>query len=556
MLHTRGPLLSIDVGEQTSHTEDIGDILEEFIGGRGLNTKLAHDRIPFDADPLGRDNRLFFSTGPLQTSTMSFTGRMSATGLSPLTTGLLSSNAGGFLSRNFAATGYAAVEVTGKSDELVAIHITDDEIRFEPVPQLREAKISDVTDYMEKTHGVGPDQILAIGPAGENQVRFASIMTSESRAFGRGGLGALMGSKNVKAVTFDGDSTPTVEHPAPDTLKSVTQDAATSDSLMKTQGTTSLTDMANEMGFFPSRYFENTSFDGYEKINGDVVESKKYKKATCSQCAFACKLPTRDEESGVETEGPEFETVMSFGGNPEVDDIVSIMKSNELCDELGMDTISAGNTVSAYIAAEDEWGNGDLVNELTEKIAYREEEGDLLAEGVHRVHEELGVDDWTVKGMSFSAHDGRFANGQGLSFATANRGADHMYSTFYAFEYPLVDKELAVDNEGLEGKPPLIVEQEALRAVEDSGVVCRFSRGIVTMQKDRLEAIFDRDYDQLVDIGEQIVTLERHFNNERGFDREDDRVPYDLPKFEAALDEYYEAHGWNDDGTVPEELVA
>lgn len=556
MLHTRGPLLSIDVGEQTSHTEDIDDLLEEFIGGRGLNTKLAHDRIPFDADPLGHENRLYFSTGPLQTSTMSYTGRMSATGLSPLTTGLLSSNAGGYLSRNFAATGYAAVELTGESDELVAIHVTDEDIKFEPVPELSEAKISDVTDYMERTHDVGPDKIVAIGPAGENQVRFSSIMTSESRAFGRGGLGALMGSKNVKAITFEGDSTPTVEHPAADTLKAVTQDAATSDSLMKTQGTTSLTDMANEMGFFPSRYFENTSFEGYEKINGDVVESKKYKKATCSQCAFACKLPTRDEDSGVETEGPEFETLMSFGGNPEVDDIVSIMKSNELCDELGMDTISAGNTVSAYIASEDEWGNGDLVNELTEKIAYREEEGDLLAEGVHRVHDELGVDDWSVKGMSFSAHDGRFANGQGLSFATANRGADHMYSTFYAFEYPLVDKELAVDNEGLEGKPPLIVEQEALRAVEDSGVVCRFSRGIVTMQKDRLEAIFDQDYDRLVEIGEQIVTLERHFNNKRGFDREDDRVPYDLPEFEAALEEYYDAHGWNDDGTVPEELVA
>ncbi|MFB6134306.1 MAG: aldehyde ferredoxin oxidoreductase C-terminal domain-containing protein [Halanaeroarchaeum sp.] len=556
MLHTQGTLLSIDVGARTSQTESIDGVLETFVGGRGVNTKLAHDRIPFDADPMGPENRLYFSTGPLQLSQMSYTGRMSATGLSPLTNGLLSSNAGGFMSRNFAATGHAVVELTGASDELVAIHVTDDGVEFEAVPELAEATISETTEYMERTHDLGAENVAAIGPAGENGVRFAAIMTSESRAFGRGGLGALLGSKNVKAVTFDGDSSPEIEHPQPDVLKQVTKDAATSDSLMKTQGTTSLMDLGNEMGFFPSRYFENTSFDRYESINGDVVESKKYKKATCSQCAFACKLPTRDEESGLETEGPEFETIMSFGGNPEIDDIVSIMKSNELCDELGLDTIGAGNTVSAYIAAHDEWGNSDLVHELTEKIAYREEEGDLLAEGIHRIHDELGVADWTVKGMSFSAHDGRFANGQGLSFATANRGADHMYSTFYAFEYPLVDESLAVDNEGLEGKPPLIVEQEGLRAMEDSGVLCRFSRGIVTMQTDRLEAIYDAEYDEIVDTGTKIVDLERHFNNERGFDREDDDVPYELPGFESALDEYYEAHGWNEDGTVPDEMVA
>ena len=551
MLHAEGPLLSIDLSGRESRTEDVDDVLSEFVGGRGVATRLAHERVPFDVDPLGPDNRLYFATGPLQISNMSFTGRMNATAVSPLSDGLASSNAGGFLSRNFADAGYAAVELTGAADELVVVHVTDEGVEFEAVPELEGALVSEVTEAMADRHGLGADNVASIGPAGENEVRFASIMTTDTRAFGRGGLGAVLGSKNVKAVTFEGDSRPDID--VPDVASEIHREAAENDHIMKRQGTTSVTDLANAVGSFPSRYFENVRFDGYESINGDAVEAKKYKRGTCSSCAFACKLPTRDEESGLETEGPEFETLMAFGGNCEVDDIVSIMKSNELCDEFGMDTISCGNAVAAYLAAEDRFGDEELVHETVEKIARREDVGDTLAEGIHRFADDLGVEDWTVKGLSFSAHDGRTLNGQGLSFATANRGADHMYSTFYAWEYPLVSQEEAFPPEGLADKPPAVVEQEQRRALEDCGVLCRFSRG--SQSEERLEALFDADYDDLLHIGERVVTLERHFNNQRGFDRADDRLPYDLPDFEAGLDAYYDAHGWNDDGTVPEDLV-
>jgi aldehyde:ferredoxin oxidoreductase len=551
MLHAVGELLSVDVESREVHTENIDDVLASFVGGRGVATKLAHDRTPFDADPLGPENRLYFTTGPMQMSNMSFTGRMNATAVSPLSDGLASSNAGGFLSRNFVGTGYAAVEITGASDEPLVVHVTDEGVEFEEVPDLREAEVPAVTDHVAD-RGLDADNVACIGPAGENEVRFASIMTTESRAFGRGGLGAVLGSKNVKAVTFEGDAVPDVEVSS-ETTQDIHREAATTDHIMKRQGTTSVTDLANEMGTFPTRYFEDVSFEGYEKINGESVESKKHKKGTCSACAFACKLPTRDEASGVETEGPEFETVMSFGGNCEVDDIVAVMKSNDLCDRFGMDTISCGNAVAAYLAADDEFGNVELVHDLVERIAYREGEGDLLAEGIRRFHDELGVENWTVKGMSFSAHDGRTLNGQGLSFATANRGADHMYSTFYAWEYPLVSKDEAFDPEGLTGKAAHVVEQEQRRAIEDSGVICRFSRGM--QSPERLEALFEIDYEDLLDIGERVVTLERHFNNRRGFDRADDTLPYRLPGFDEALDDYYDAHGWNDNGTVPETMV-
>ncbi|WP_435335818.1 aldehyde ferredoxin oxidoreductase family protein [Haloarchaeobius sp. TZWWS8] len=552
MLHTEGPLLSIDCGDRTTTTENIDELLTAFVGGRGVATKLAHERVPFDADPLGPENRVYLSTGPMQVSNMSFTGRMNCTSVSPLTGGLLSSNAGGFMSRHLADTGYAAVEFTGASDELVIVHVSDDEVRFEDVPELEQATVPETVDYIESEHGLDAEHTACIGPAGENGVRFASIMTTESRAFGRGGLGAVLGSKNVKAVTFDGDSRPEIE--IPPVQMDVHRDAATSDSLMKRQGTTNVTDLANEVEALPTRYFSELSFEGVEGINGDSVEQKKYKKGTCSACAYACKLPTKDEERGVETEGPEFETVMSFGSNAGVDDVVDVMKSNSLCDEFGLDTISCGDVISAYLASEDEFGNTELIFDLVEKIAYREDVGDLLAEGVARSHEELGVENWSVKGLEFAAHDGRTLHGQGLSYAVANRGADHMYTTLYSWEYPLVDSSEALSKHGLEDKAPFVVRQENARAFEDCGIVCRFARG--TMTVDRYEALFDGDYDDMLAIGSRIVELERHFNNQRGFDRTDDRLPYELPDFEAALDEYYAERDWNDDGTVPDDHVS
>ncbi|SDD00206.1 aldehyde ferredoxin oxidoreductase family protein [Natrinema hispanicum] len=566
MNHSRGPLCSIDVGERTAESVPIDDILESSIGGRALGTRLAHDRIPFDADPLGPDNRLYFATGPLQHSTMSFTGRMSATGVSPLTDGLLSSNAGGFLSRNFTGTGYSAVEITGASDELVIVHVRDEvdeshssgsetasrpRVEFEPVPELAEATVPETCAYIEDEHGLGSEHTVVIGPAGENKVRFASIMTSEERAFGRGGLGAVLGAKGVKAITFDGDSTREVE--LPPLQMEIHGEAAQSENPMKAQGTTSVTEYANMVEALPTRYFSERSFEGIEGVSGDRVEEKKYKKGTCSSCAFACKLPTRDEESGLETEGPEYETLMAFGPNSGVDDIVDVMQSNKLCDELGLDTISAGDTVAAYLDSVDEFGNAALIHDLVEKIAYREGVGDLLAEGIDRVHDELGVENWTAKGMEFPAHDGRTLNGQGLAFATSNRGADHMYAEFYPYEYPLVDADDAFDKAGLEGKPPKIVELENLNVIKDSAVLCKFSRNFIT--EARLETLLDVDYDELLAIGGEIVSLERHFNNQRGFDREDDTVPYEIPDFEQGLEEYYDERGWNDDGTVPDAVL-
>lgn len=548
MLNAQGSLLSIDVGERSVETVDISETLAEFIGGRGACTKLAHDRIPFDADPFGPENRVYLGAGPLQQSRMSFTGRMNMTGLSPLTNGLLSTNAGGYLSRNFVATGHSIVEVTGTSDELLAIHVTEDGIEFETVDDLRLAEVPDVTEAMTDRHGLESEHVVTIGPAGETQVRFASVMTSDSRAFGRGGLGAVLGSKGVKTMSFRGDSEPAIELPD-EVQMEIHQEAATTDDIMKRQGTTAGTEFINDNFSLPTRYFSEMSFEAVEGIGGRAVESKKYKKASCSRCAFACKLPTKDEERGIETEGPEFETVFSFGSNVGVGDVVDVMKSNDLCDRYGLDTISAGDTIAAYLASEDAFGDAELVRELVEKIAFREGVGELLAEGVARAHADLGVENFSVKGLEFAAHDGRALHGQGLSYAVANRGADHMYATMLSKEY-----NGDLDPDGTAGKAAVLVEEENRNAIRDTAIKCAFSGGYI--EDDHMELLFDTKLDTLLEVGARIVELERHFNNKRGMDAADDRLPYELPDLDSSVQAYYDERGWNADGTVPDDKIA
>ena len=547
MLHARGTLCSIDVSNREYDIIDIDDVLSRYVGGRAAATKLAHDRIPFDADPFGPENRAYVSIGPLQQSQMSFTGRLNMTGLSPLTNGLLSTNAGGYLSRNFAGTGHSVVEITGSSDDLLAIHITDEEVTFEEVPDLADAEVPAVSETMHDRHGLDAENLITIGPAGEHLVRFACVMTYDSRAFGRGGLGAVLGSKNVKTVSFSGDAEPPVEIPS-DVQSEIHQTAATTEDMMKRQGTTAGTEFINDNFSLPTRYFSEMSFEDVEQIGGHAVESKKYKKASCSVCAFACKLPTKDEARGIVTEGPEFETVFSLGSNVGVGDIVDVMKSNDLCDRFGLDTISAGNTVAAYLAAEDEFGNAELIHDLLEKIAYRDGIGDTLAEGVARIYEDLGVENWSVKGMDFAAHDGRALHGQGLSYAVANRGGDHMYSTMLGDEY-----SGEYDPVGTAGKAPRVIEKENENAFRDTAIRCAFAGGYI--EDEHLEILFDTDIDTLWQIGSRVIDLERHFNNQRGMDAADDKLPYDLPDLESSIKEYYEVRGWNNDGTVPDERI-
>lgn len=277
MIHAIGDLLKIDLTERTWQTTPTDHEPERLIGGHGVATKLAHDRIPF-----GPENCVYLSTGPLHISRMSFTGRMNATTLSPLTNGLLSTNTGDFIRRNVADTGYVCIEFIGASEELLAVHVTDEDVRFEPVPDLTGVIVSETTAGMNERHGLKAENLATVGPAGENGVRYASLMTSDTRAFGRGGIGALLVSKRLKTVSFAGDSRP--EFTLPD--EAITQDAhrhaATKDHIMKQQGTTSGMDHENDIFSLLTQYLERMLFDKLtEGIYYNTVESKQIKRGTC-----------------------------------------------------------------------------------------------------------------------------------------------------------------------------------------------------------------------------------------------------------------------------------
>jgi len=442
MRHTRGPLLTIDVGRREASETAIDAVCSAFIGGRGVGTKLATDRLPRDADPLGPANRLYVSTGPLQTSNVSFTGRTAATSLSPLTDGLLSSNAGGFVSRNIAATGYAAIEVTGQSDTLLAVHVSDQGVEFESVPELAGAEVSAVSEYVQKTRGLGPDSIACIGPAGENEVRFAAIVTSGSRVFGRGGLGAVLGAKDVKFLTFTGDSERTVELPS--VAMDVHREAAESDHIMKRQGTASLTEFANEIEALPTRYFSEQSFDGARAIGGEQVEAKNTERGPARRVRSPANCRPATTPRDLKRRGRSSRRSWALEATP------GSTRSSRSCAR----TIAVTNLASTrspvvtwFLHTSPAATSSGTPTSSTKpsKRSVAAGIGDVLAAGIDRCHDELGVENWTMKGMEFAAHDGRALNGQALAFATANRGADHLYGSMYVLEYPLVDNEAALD---------------------------------------------------------------------------------------------------------------
>jgi len=381
MLHSTGPLLSIDVGERTTVETDITEVQERYIGGRGVATRLAHERVPFDADPLGPENRAVFTTGPMQASQMSFTGRTNCTALSPLTDGLLSSNAGGFVSRHLAATGYGAIELAGASDELVVLHVRDDGVEFEAVPGLAGATVSETTDYLDDEHDIPSDRTAVIGPAGENEVRFASIMTTEERAFGRGGQvgrGPRIEERQGRHVRRRFGARPRDQRdrqrdPPRGRHRGPHHERAGDgggDGPRKRDGRVAVVLLLRAL-LRGRRGDQRRGRRGEEVQEGNLLQrarSPASSRPATRRAASRPKAPSsRWRWRSARTRG--------------VDDIVDVMESNRLCDEYGLDAISAGNTIAAYLAAEDEFGNRELIWDLVDKIAQRDGVGDQLAEG-------------------------------------------------------------------------------------------------------------------------------------------------------------------------------
>jgi aldehyde:ferredoxin oxidoreductase len=460
--------------------------------------------------------------------------------------------------RHLNATGFDVIVVSGQAEGPCYLAIGSDN-SFGDASEIWGKDVFESTDFLIKKHDAKEGQISVIGPAGENTNLFGNIMVQKHRAFGRGGLGAVLGSKNLKGMVFLGKDS-RGEKRYDELAKRLRDKIAQINNKLKTQGTSGVLNTAQKNEALPTRYFVTNHFEHTDKINGEMMQKHKVKSATCYSCPVACKMIERSERYDIETDGPEYETIVFLGSNLGISNLDAIIKSNHLCDRFGLDTISSGNIVGALIEASEKgildfkigWDDEDKVHEVLEKIAYKKDIGSELQSGTNAFCEKYRIEAQTVKGLDVPGHDPRALHGQALSYAVGNRGADHLYSTTYKDEY---NHELRRD---VRGKAELIIRNENRNAVLDSLGLCKFSTSFYRDQDylDILGLYLEKEinYEEFQKIGSTIVTMERTFNNRRGFDSSDDILPMRLtvPNLKEEIQEYYRLRGWGEDGKVKE----
>ncbi|MBU0495329.1 MAG: aldehyde ferredoxin oxidoreductase family protein [Chloroflexi bacterium] len=596
-------LLRINLSTRTATEEPLPDaLLRRWVGGMGLSVKLFTDEVPPDADPLGPDNKLYLCVGPLTGTLAPLFAQTGIVTKSPLTGGIINTYAGGHLGGAIKATGYDVIVLEGQAGALVYILITPDGVQITDCPELAGVPAREAEAAVQAAAGRDDLHTLVIGLAGENRVRYASVI-SETRAFGRGGAGAVLGSKNVKAMGVAGIGDVRVADPAAfqqavnAAYETFRQDLAQPWGLLAgfgRTGTGSGMGLINERHTLATRYHRLTRFENAEAIGGEAfAEQFPTRPIACLGCQVHCGMlhkPVKTRWGEVWTRGPEYETMYSLGSlcfndNPEM-----LLKANDQAEEYGMDTLSLGvNVAFAMELAERgilprdilgddvslEFGNADATIRLIDLIAHRQGLGDTLAEGVRLAAQIIshGADAFAlhVKGMEFAAWMPERMRGIAVTFATSNRGACHKRAP--------IGMELmgVIPMDSIEGRAALVAEiQNKVNAVFCL-VACRFAEFALPMGQfvDLLNTATGLDYteERFLRLGEAIWNLERLYNLAAGIDGSEDRlpdicfqVPADFPAdnkpltredFATLLRDYYATRGWDEQGRpTPERLAA
>ncbi|WP_035589419.1 aldehyde ferredoxin oxidoreductase family protein [Hippea jasoniae] len=593
ILKVRALRINLSSGEISDFEVD-GELVKKYLGGRGLATKILMDEIDPTIDPLSEENKLIFANGLLTGTAVPTGGRYMVVTKGPLTGTIASSNSGGFFGAELRKAGWSLLIVEGKAKNPVYIAINDDKVEIKDAGHLWGKTTDITTDMLLEEFGDKRARVACIGPAGENLVKFAAIMNDKSRAAGRTGVGAVMGSKNLKAIVVRGSQRINVMDQATfmDAVKAkvdiIRKNPITGEGLPKL-GTKVLDSIINQNGLYPTRNFQSGTFEYTEEVNGEALVEKGYliNNTACYACPIGCGrevvLP-----NGRKGEGPEYESGWAFGADCGVKDLIAITDANFMCNELGLDTISAGTTLAAamelyekgYLPKEDLGGGPELVFGSSEsllyylkKIAYREGIGDKLAEGSYRFCSSYGHPEFsmTVKKQELPAYDPRGVQGHALEYATSNRGGCHVRGYMISPEILGVPEKL--DPQSLESKANWVKEFQDLTAVIDSAGLCLFS-SFALGADDYTELInagtgFNLTTDEVLKIGERIWNLERLFNFKAGIGPDEDRLPERFEKeplpdgaqkgsvshYKDILKEYYKLRGWSEDGYIPEDKL-
>ena len=569
-------ILFLDLDEGESRRFSPGnDVYRRWLGGKGLATYLLHRLLKEGVDPLSGENLLIFTPG-IAAGSLPGTSRYSVHAKSPLTMGYGESYSGGSLAPAFKAAGYDALVITGRSPKPVYLVVTPDGVSIEDASSLWGLSTYEAEDEVLREVGEKKARALTIGPAGENQVRFASIGNDYWRNAGRGGMGAVMGSKKVKAIVFYGDRE--AEWGSPDGLqgfsKSLREKGVNNPGVegFRKYGTLKMAKVLNHLHGFPSRYWTSGSAEDIERISADyLVEEMDARPKACRNCFIACGKLARVKKGphrGLEIEGPEYETVFAFGGLCAIQSLEEIAHLNDLCDRLGMDTITTGSLVALVMEAGHrgiidegiEYGDAIKAEELIRDMAAKRGLGAVLAEGVKRASHKLGVSGLAVhvKGLDLPGYDPRLLKGMSLAYGTSSRGACHLRATYYVAE--------------LTGKSPDdprdkvrdFIDYEDRLTLFDSIIMCKFYRDLIPWEdiKKCITALTGVDYtlDQLREIAGRIATAARAFNYREGMDMRYDYLPERLymekvkdrgvsrEEHLRMLREYYRQRGWSQEG--------
>lgn len=572
-----GNLLDIDLGTGAVRTLALDrEVLREFLGGRGLGARLLWDLVGPQVDPLCAANVLIFATGPLTATGAPTTNRFSVSTRSPLTETILDANSGGQWGVFLKRAGYDALVVRGQAARPAWIEIAGEEVRLHDAAELWGQTVSATTAALEG--GAPRRSVLCIGPAGENRVRLAAIMNDGTRALGRGGAGAVMGSKRLKAITVSGSRRNVPADPERfrflvyEIGKMLRANPMTSQALPEF-GTNVLMNVVNVIGALPVRNFQESQFAAAERLSGEwLAEHILVGRKACWACPIACTRQTRTARAA--GEGPEYETVWAFGPQCGIDDLETIAEANYLCNDLGLDTISAGSTIACameltergLLAGDLRFGRADILLGMLEAMAHRRGLGDELAEGSRRLAAAHGAPElsMSVKGLEMPAYDPRGMQGQGLLYATSNRGACHMRGNMLGPEVLALPRLL--DRFAVQGKAGIVAIHQNEAAAFDCLVVCRFLE--MAVGAEHLARLCNAvtgaalQADDLMRVGERVWNLERLYNLRAGFTAADDTLPRRLLEepvragpsaghtvhLAPMLEEYYEFRGWDPAG--------
>ncbi len=589
-------LLRVDLTNGFISEEEIpAEKHRDYLGGAGLATRYLWDEVPAGTDPLGPDNKLIFMAGSLTGVVAPSTGRFSVVSKSPQTGIWGQANSGGRWGVDFKKCGYDGIIFEGKSPKPVYLLIEDNKAELREADHLWGKNVPETTDTLKEELDK-KFNVACIGQAGENLVTYAAIMNDYGRAAGRCGLGAVMGSKNLKAIAVRGTANTPVYKQEEFKAHSKKQYELIDDAMfkmaMQSFGTSVVLDLVSVRGGFPTRNWQTGTFEYSDEINGPAISDKILtKNITCFACPIECGRGTEIREgkyTGHRGEGPEYETVGTFGGMCAVSNLEAITMAGYLCNDYGIDTISAGSTIAFAMECFEKgiltesdtggtainFGDQDIIVDLVHLIAKREGIGNLLAEGTRRMAEKLGQgsEDFAmhVKGLELPAYDSRAVQMTGLTYVTANRGGDHITAfvqgpTFSDVPFLIVeDSEIKDPFVADPAEARVAVDLEDMLTTFDCVGACKFM-GLCLSAEDWVKLVnlvtgWDYSLDEYKQVGERVYNLARAFSNREGLIAADDKLPRrlmedPLPEGPAEghvnelavlLENYYRIRGWDD----------